>query len=115
MRPPQTWQILILDRKHLQLLNDSRQLRQQNLQAVPQKHQVRIVGDIAACGAPVDDTSGSGSFEAKAVDMRHDVVAAFSFLGGNDGELVVCDLLCGVHLRYCGVGDVEAELFLTLG
>jgi len=105
----------VFNRKPLELAYYPRQLRQQNLQPIAQEHEIRIVRHVATGCPPVNNTCCSRRFQAETMHVRHDIVAAFLFLFGDDGEFVVLDDLGGCHLRDCVVADVEAELFFAFG
>ena len=62
------------------------------LQRLAHQDQVGVVGDVAACGAQVDDRPRRGADVAVGVDVGHHVVPQPPFVGGRGVEVDVVDV-----------------------
>ena len=113
MRIRQTGQRFVLLREGGEIANDRDQLGADDGKRVADEDHIRVVGDIAARRAEVDDPRGFGADLPIGADMRHHVVAGLLLDFGDARKIDVGDL--PAHLRKLRVGDGKSHLLLALG
>ena len=96
-----------------QLADEQKELAADDLQALTLLDELRVVGDVAAGGAQMDDGGGLGAELAQGPDVAHDVVPELLFDLGHPLEVDVFEV--GPEFGDLGVGDGQSEGLLVLG
>ena len=74
MRPAERRHVLVLLGERCEPVNEVDELPPEDQERVAIDYQVRIIGDVAACRAEVDDLRRIGALLCVGVDVRHDIV-----------------------------------------
>ena len=85
---------------------------QQQLHALAHQHEIRVVGDVGARRAEVNEGPGGGRLIAEVMDMGHHVVPHPSLVLGGLVEIGIVEVRA--QLRQRGIGNLESQLFLRL-
>ena len=105
--------ILLLPREFCECCDHIDQLAPDQTERLPHQNDIRVVADIAARGAEMNDSLCLRALHAVRVDMAHHVMAHFLLAGSR--HIVVDVVLMRLHLLdhfVCDPGD--AELLLRL-
>lgn len=103
----------MLEREPPERLEEGSQLRRDELEPVAHQDEIRVVGDVAARGAEVDDRFGRGALLAVVGDVGHDVVAEVVLDRRDALEIDV--VAAAAHLRDRLGRDGKPRLGLALG
>jgi hypothetical protein len=113
MREAQARQITILDGKPRQMVDDGRQLADEQFQPLPHQQQVGVVGDVATGGAEVNDRPGGRANVAVGMHVGNHIVPEPLLIRGRGGEVDVIDM--GPEFGDLRGGDFESQLALGFG
>ena len=94
--------------------NDGNKLAADVQQSIAVNHDIRIIRNIAACCAEVDNSGGIGAAFAVNMDMRHDVVAKLFFPFRNGG-IVYFVINMRFKLRHLFIRYRKTETMLRAG
>ena len=108
----QAGQRFIFFRERSEVADDRDQLGADDAERVADEDHIRIVGDITACRAEMDDPRSLGTDFPIGTNMRHHIVAGLLFDLGHAGKVDIRNLL--THLRKLRVGDGQSQLLLAL-
>jgi len=104
---------LVLGREAGEELEDMKEFLEEEREGLFELDEVGVVSDVGGGGAEVDDGFGVGAGVAEGVDMGHDVVAEFFFVGV---DFVKVDVGGGrLHLGNLFGRDGEAMFVLGFG
>ena len=109
----QGWHGLVRFREYGKIGNHLQQFAPEILKAVPVEHHIRVVGDVAAGSAQVDDAGGGRRGLAVGIHMRHNVVPDFLLPGSGAGKINVRNV--GFQLLHLGLGHGQSQGVLRLG
>ena len=104
----QAGQRFIFFRERSEVADDRDQLGADDAERVADEDHIRIVGDITACRAEMDDPRSLGTDFPIGTNMRHHIVAGLLFDLGHAGKVDIRNLL--THLRKLRVGDGQSQL-----
>ena len=110
---PQRGQGLVLLREGVQRPGGHHQPGPQQLHALAQDDDIRVVAHVAAGGAQVDDWPGQGAGIPKGVHMGHHIVAQAGLVAGSGLQVDIIQVL--PHLAQLGIGDGQPQLLLAFG